>query len=265
MPVLNRTSRRGFLAALGLSVPAIATGLVGSWSHSAVARVPVRTIALQHRHTGESLRTVYFADGHYLEDSLDNVNHFLRDWRTDEVIEVDPKVLDIIYVLQRLVDTSGPIEVLSGYRSPATNAMLRRVSHGVAKHSLHMMGMAVDLRFPGRPLELVRKAALELQAGGVGYYPASDFIHVDSGPVRDWMQQGRVVAGNDGDGARVQRYRAGGAARISAQSKRAAARELRAASVRAKAKVASKAVPTRAAPTRAVRLASLKVPVPVRR
>ena len=267
MAVSSKTSRRGFLAALGLAVPAVASGLTSVLPGIAEARVPVRSIALQHRHTGEALKIVYFADGRYLEDSLENVNHFLRDWRTDEVIEYDPKVLDIIYVLQRLVDPSGPIEVFSGYRSPATNAMLRRASYGVAKNSLHMFGMAVDLHFPGRPLELVRKAALQLQAGGVGYYPASDFIHVDSGPVRDWAQGGRVVAGTDGDGVAVKRYRAG---RVRPQSKRAQARDLRIAKAKTTKPTVIKAsarpaVPKPPAPKPRVQTVAAKVSVPVRR
>lgn len=193
MPELPVSSRRRLLLGLATGLPLLALG----W-RQALATAPVRQIAFHHRHTGEELRTVYFADGRYLDEGLRSVNRLLRDWRTDEIVDIDPQVLDIVYVVQRQLGISGPLEVLSGYRSPETNAMLRRRSRAVARNSLHMYGMAVDLRFPGVPLTAAHRAALALQAGGVGYYPAADFIHLDSGPVRSWSQLGRVRSGQDG-------------------------------------------------------------------
>ena len=194
-----RTGRRSFLLGLAAGVPLLAAGgLAPGLTSSVKAAVPVRQVVLNHRHTGETVRTPYYADGRYLEDGLKQINRFLRDWRTDEIVDIDPRVLDIVFMLQQQLETSGPMEVLSGYRSPETNAMLRRRSRGVAQNSLHMYGMAVDLYFPGIDVAQANKAALSLQAGGVGYYPGSNFVHVDSGPIRHWMQRGRIVAGKDG-------------------------------------------------------------------
>ncbi|MCS6879074.1 MAG: DUF882 domain-containing protein [Geminicoccaceae bacterium] len=217
-------SRRRFLLGLAFGLPVLGGGLFGRW-RKALAAVPVRQIALHHRHTGESVRTVYFADGRYLEEGLRSIDRLLRDWRTDEIVEIDPQVLDIAYLLQRQLDLSGPLEVLSGYRSPETNAMLRRRSRAVARNSLHMYGMAIDLRFPGVPLSTAHRAALALQAGGVGYYPSSDFLHIDSGPVRQWTQLGRVQSGRDGGvpkGAVANRRRAARQRRLAALKKRLA-------------------------------------------
>lgn len=191
-------SRRRFL--LGLALPALG-GLVALQPGLAMAaRQPERNLVIHHQHTGEWLRTVYFADGAYLEDSLRDINRVLRDWRTDQVVDIDPKLLDIVYLLQRKLDSRAPIEVVCGYRSPQTNSMLRRKSRAVAKNSLHMHGMAIDILFGGRELAQVRRIAEAMGAGGVGYYPGSGFIHLDSGPVRYWSQRGRVAAGTDGGG-----------------------------------------------------------------
>ena len=176
------SSRRRFISAFGGSLAALgATGV-------AQAAVSTRDVALHNMHTGEIVRTVYFADGRYVQGGLRTIDHVLRDWRTDEIVPMDPKVVDILYLLQRELDPDGPLEVVCGYRSPATNAMLRRRSRAVAKHSLHMYGMAVDFRLPNQPIRVLHEAAVSLKAGGVGYYPSSGFIHVDCGPVRYWSQ-----------------------------------------------------------------------------
>lgn len=222
MPELPVSSRRLFLLGLATALPIATLG----W-RAALATVPVRQIALHHRHTGEAVRTVYFADGRYLDDGLRSINRLLRDWRTDEIVEIDPQVLDIAYVLQQQLGLAGPLEVLSGYRSPETNAMLRRRSRAVARNSLHMYGMAVDLRFPGVPLAQAHRVAVALQAGGVGYYPGADFIHVDSGPVRTWTQLGRVQSGRDG-----------GVPRGSVSSRRTEARRSRLARLKTRIKTA---------------------------
>jgi uncharacterized protein YcbK (DUF882 family) len=183
-------SRRGFL--LGLALPA-GLGLIGLPPGIAeAARAPERKLVLQHQRTGEKLRTTYFADGAYLPQGLRDISRVLRDWRTDEVVTIDPKLLDIVYLLQRKLGLEAPLEIVCGYRSPATNAMLRRKSRAVAKDSLHMRGMAVDIGFSGRQLAAAHRVAQALRAGGVGYYPGSGFIHVDSGPVRQWGQATRA-------------------------------------------------------------------------
>ena len=128
----------------------------------------------------------YFSDGSYLQDALASVNHFLRDFRTDEVHAIDPGLLDLLHGLSDLTGTAKPFQVISGYRSPATNEMLRHLSEGVAGGSLHMKGLAIDIRLADVPLAKLRSAALAAERGGVGYYPASDFVHVDTGRVRAW-------------------------------------------------------------------------------
>jgi uncharacterized protein YcbK (DUF882 family) len=162
---------------------------------AAAARAPERALAFHHQHTGERLRAVYFADGTYLPESLREVRRVLRDWRTDEAVDIDPRLLDIVYLLQQRLGRRAPLEVICGYRSPATNAMLRRQGRGVAKDSLHMHGMAIDLGFPGSELVAAHRAALALAAGGVGYYPRDGFVHLDSGAVRQWGQGARIASG----------------------------------------------------------------------
>ena len=139
-----------------------------------------------HAHTRETLSTVYFQDGNYLVPSLERVNHLLRDFRTNEVHSIDPALLDILFDLQAQAHHDGPFEVISGYRSPQTNAALRRQSSAVAEHSLHMDGRAIDVRLRGFPTEKLRDVAVALHRGGVGFYAASDFVHVDTGRVRVW-------------------------------------------------------------------------------
>ena len=145
-----------------------------------------RQLAFYNLHTGETLRAVYWEGGRYLADGLAEIDYALRDFRTGEVRSIDPGLLDLVHRLRRTMDAEQPVHVISGYRSPATNAMLARRSKSVAKNSYHVKGMAIDLRFPERRLSDLRAAALALAAGGVGYYPRSDFVHVDTGPVRAW-------------------------------------------------------------------------------
>src|SRR5262252_1049458 len=155
---------------------------------NAVAEGDTRTISLHHIHTGEDLTITYKRDGRYDEGALKQANHLLRDWRKNEEIRMDPRLLDIVWEVYRDVDAKGPIQIVCGYRSPATNAMLRRRSRGVAQHSQHMLGRAMDFFIPGVPLEKQREAGLRLQRGGVGYYPSSGspFVHLDVGSVRHW-------------------------------------------------------------------------------
>lgn len=145
-----------------------------------------RSLAFVHTHTGETLSCTYFAEGRYDPATLARVNHFLRDFRTGDVHPIDPGVLDILFVLRTSADRVDPFHVISGYRSPRTNALLHSRSEGVAAHSLHMEGRAIDVRLPGFPTAKLREIALGMRRGGVGYYRASDFVHLDTGRVRFW-------------------------------------------------------------------------------
>lgn len=144
-------------------------------------------IAFMNIHTGESFAGTYRVGQKYLPDAFERINVVLRDFRTNEEFPIDPRVIDIIYrVRQKTGITNRPLEILSGYRSPKTNTMLSKASSGVAKNSLHMTGQAIDFRFPGYSTRKLRDIAVELQAGGVGYYRRSNFVHVDTGRVRQW-------------------------------------------------------------------------------
>jgi uncharacterized protein YcbK (DUF882 family) len=146
----------------------------------------IRSLALNNLHTGERVNTVYWQDGKYVPEALRHINWVLRDHHTDEVCRIDPDLLDLLTQLQIKLRTREPFQIFSGYRCPATNAMLASMTDGVAQNSLHMQGMAVDIRVPDRSLVKVQRAALSLEAGGVGFYPRSDFVHVDVGRVRRW-------------------------------------------------------------------------------
>ena len=145
-----------------------------------------RELAFYHTHTGERLDVVYATGGRYDASALERINRFLRDFRTGDVADIDPATLDIIYELKQRAGYRGPVHIVSAYRSPATNEMLRQRSSGVARKSQHLEGRAVDLRFPGVDTARLRDLARALKRGGVGYYGDSDFIHVDSGRVRYW-------------------------------------------------------------------------------
>lgn len=145
-----------------------------------------RELSLLNTHTDESLEIVYWADGRYEPEALKALSQLLRDHRSDEVHEIDASLLDTLYALRLKLETDETFHVISAYRSPETNAQLREANGGVAKKSYHMRGMAVDIRLPGRALPQLHGAALDIGHGGVGYYPGSDFVHVDVGPVRRW-------------------------------------------------------------------------------
>lgn len=145
-----------------------------------------RALAFVHLHTGEKLNVTYWSGGRYLPTALQDVNEILRDWRTDERVAMDPKLLDLLFQLKHRLRTEDAYQVICGYRCARTNAMLAAHSDGVAARSLHMEGKAIDIDVSSRPLNRIRQAAVELQAGGVGYYPRSNFVHVDTGRVRQW-------------------------------------------------------------------------------
>jgi uncharacterized protein YcbK (DUF882 family) len=145
-----------------------------------------RSLALYSPHTGESLKAVYWAEGGYVPDALKDVNYLLRDYRAGEIRPISPRLLDMLYGMKHHLDSDGPFHIISGYRTPKTNALLRKKSRGVARTSLHLEGKAVDIRLPGCELKALRRAAMQMQMGGVGYYPRSCFVHVDVGEVRYW-------------------------------------------------------------------------------
>jgi uncharacterized protein YcbK (DUF882 family) len=177
---MGRLSRRYFLGALSVAVPALSTTRLHARSTA------FRALSFDHLHTGERLTIEYFSEGKYLTEALTTINHLLRDFRTTEVHVIDIGLLDLLHSVNALVESNRPYQVISGYRSPSTNEMLRHRSEGVAAGSLHMKGQAIDVRLADVPLVQLRNAALSLGLGGVGFYPVSDFVHIDTGRVRAW-------------------------------------------------------------------------------
>jgi uncharacterized protein YcbK (DUF882 family) len=168
--------------------------LAGAGSvHDATALNETRTLSFHHTHSNEDLTVTFKRDGRYDEAALKQLNHYLRDWRNQDETVMDRHLFDIIWEVYRDVDGKQPIQIISAYRSPSTNAMLRRRSSGVARHSQHMLGHAMDLYIPGVPLEQIRFAGLRLQRGGVGFYPTSGspFVHLDTGNIRHWPRMTR--------------------------------------------------------------------------
>ncbi|MDH2385173.1 DUF882 domain-containing protein [Bradyrhizobium sp. CER78] len=168
--------------------------LAGAGSvHDATALNQTRTLSFHHTHSGEDLTVTFKRDGRYDEAALKQLNHFLRDWRSQDETVMDRHLFDILWEVYRDVDGKQPIQIISAYRAPATNAMLRRRSSGVARHSQHMLGHAMDFFIPGVPLEQIRYAGLRLQRGGVGFYPTSGspFVHLDTGGIRHWPRMTR--------------------------------------------------------------------------
>lgn len=146
-----------------------------------------RCLSLKNLHTGEVVKDIPYWNGRgYQTDALGTLNHLLRDYRTGELKEIDPQLFDLLYGVQNKLGICAEFQVISGYRSPKTNNQLRQHSKGVAKNSLHMQGKAIDVRIPGCDLSLLRRTAMSLQGGGVGFYPKSDFVHIDTGRVRYW-------------------------------------------------------------------------------
>ncbi len=182
---LARLTRRRFLRIGALS----ATSLLlpgAAWARLRAPAARARSLAFYNTHTDESLKTVYWEKGHYIPGALDEINFIMRDFRANEILPIEVPLLDLLHTISRHLNTSQPFHIISGYRSPATNAMLAAQSEGVALHSLHQYGMAADIRVPGRHLARLHRVAVALRGGGVGYYPRSDFIHVDIGRVRYW-------------------------------------------------------------------------------
>jgi len=146
----------------------------------------IRRISMTSPRTGESLDTIYWIEGDYIRDAVREITLFMRDWRTDQVHDIDTRTIDILAAAHNLLNVSEPYMLLSGYRSPETNAMLRRRSSGVARNSRHLRGQAADVRLGSRSVSQMYRAALACKGGGVGRYSRSDFVHMDCGPVRSW-------------------------------------------------------------------------------
>lgn len=178
----NRIGRRGFFA---LGMGAALAGATLS-PRRLMAGIPRRVLSLRNAHNNETVTAEYFCDGWYNPDVLARFDSLLRDRRTGESITMDSGLLDILYHLQEQVGGNRELSIVCGYRSPRTNAMLAATSRGVARNSFHMYGRAADLTLPGYSLPRLRDIAMDLRAGGVGYYPRSNFIHVDTGSIRHW-------------------------------------------------------------------------------
>lgn len=181
-------SRRSFLHRSAQAI--LLGGALGMAGKPARAGVPsMRSLMLDHTHTRERIDLVYASGDHYLPQALGSLNHFLRDHYSGDVGQIDPLLFDLLHNVRQALGSGAALsyQIISGYRSPLTNARLRDTrSGGVAKRSLHMEGKAIDIRLPGVPLAELRDAALSLKAGGVGYYPRDQFVHIDTGRVRTW-------------------------------------------------------------------------------
>ncbi len=190
LSTVRRFSHTPLLTRIGARIGLAGVILLGA-SHSlqnAIAKGDTRTLSFHHLHTGEDITITYKRNGRYDEAALKKLDWFMRDWRKQEAIHMDPQLFDVLWDTYRDVHAAQPIQVVCGYRSPATNAMLRARSRGVAQFSQHMLGHAMDFFIPGVPLEKVREIGLQLQRGGVGFYPTSGspFVHLDTGSVRYW-------------------------------------------------------------------------------
>lgn len=177
-------SHRRKLLALGGC--ALGLSLLPGQAFASLSTSRPRVLTLNNLHTGESLKTEFFNGKSYDKAELTRLNHFFRDYRANQVKSIDPHLFDQLYLLQAMLNTRKPVQLISGYRTLATNNALRSHGSGVAKHSYHTRGQAMDFHIEGIALSNVRKAALSMKAGGVGYYPRSNFVHIDTGPARHW-------------------------------------------------------------------------------
>lgn len=181
----NGFTRRGLLAAFAATAVTAAPTYANAFGFLRGAG-DVRRIRMYSGRTGESIDTIYWIDGEYIPEALNEITYFMRDWRTGTTKDIDPRTIDIAVAAHRLLDVNEPYMLLSGYRSPQTNAMLRSRSRGVARNSLHMKGQAADLRLRSRSVSQIYRAATACNAGGVGKYSRSNFVHMDCGPIRTW-------------------------------------------------------------------------------
>ena len=182
---MKRCGRRDFLK-LGGGVLVACMLPTAGWA-SLLPDSSRRRLSFFNTHTGERLTACYFKGGAYCSDAVGRINHILRDHRTGEIRPMDNRLLDMLFTVNQKLGCGTPFHIISGYRSPKTNTMLRKRSKGVAKFSYHMLGRAIDIRLPGCDTHQLRSACVALKLGGVGYYPRSDFVHIDTGAFRTWM------------------------------------------------------------------------------
>ena len=154
--------------------------------HRSKQILPAKSLHLVHTQTGDKLKLTYFEKGQYIQGALKEINHLLRDYHTNEICPIDTALLDQLYDLNQKLEINKPFQIVSAYRAPITNATLRKNSSGVAEHSFHIQGRAIDIRVEGLPAHHIKEAALNMAQGGVGYYPDSNFVHLDTGDVRSW-------------------------------------------------------------------------------
>ena len=182
------STRRRFLKVLGASSVMICAPHIAFSESFFRQSGDIRKIKFQNSNTGERVNTIYWIEGQYVPEALQEINYFMRDWRQNKVIRIDTANLDIISATQTLLDTNEAFELLSGYRTKKTNKMLARVTAGVARNSYHVKGMAADLRMRSRTVNQIGRAAEACKSGGVGRYTNSSFVHIDCGPLRRWRQ-----------------------------------------------------------------------------
>ncbi len=178
-------SRRAFLTA-GLAATAACFLPFKAFAAASKVFFAERSLSFHNTHTGESIKTVYWTRGAYVSEALADINYILRDYRTGGVKEIDTDLLDLLFALHRKLESTASFNIISGYRSPETNSLLNITSNGVVINSLHIHGKAIDIRLPDHELKVLQRAAVDLRRGGVGYYPSSDFVHVDVGRIRYW-------------------------------------------------------------------------------
>ena len=181
-----QASRRDVLAGLFAATTVAAAPTFANAAGFLRGAGDIRRIKLRSSRTGEAVDTIYWVEGNYIPEALAEINWFMRDWRQNELIQYDRRNIDILSATLRLMETDEAYHVVSGYRSPATNAALRRRNRGVAQNSYHTRGMAADLKLSSRSISQMAKAAIACKAGGVGKYGRSNFVHMDCGPVRTW-------------------------------------------------------------------------------
>lgn len=183
-------SRREVLGYAAVGAAGAAAAVASRRAHAAPTYLrglgDFRKVNFSNHRTGERLNIIYYADGAYIPEAVDEISYILRDWRRNEIMPINQRAIDIAAAVYRKVDANEPLQVISGYRSPETNQQLRRKGRGVAKNSFHTRGMAIDLTMQSRSVSQMYRAAMDLKAGGVGRYTRNHFIHIDCGPCRSW-------------------------------------------------------------------------------
>lgn len=185
--VLNRIyTRRNMLKASAAAAAALVMPSFSQASVNPAFKAPYRSVFLINPHTGDKLKTTYWEKGVYHSEPLKDIAYMLRDHRSEDMSPIDPRLIDILYMLQATLNTQSPFEVVCGYRTPRSNAFIYKRERGVARNSYHMYGRAIDIRMKDRNAGLIQRAAWSLQQGGVGYYPKAGFVHLDTGGIRRW-------------------------------------------------------------------------------